>query len=253
MTLNPVSFAQTNIQIYNQMKLLEYDDRDIEKVRCAYVLAMRLFSGQFRANEKPQLAHLIGVASILAAQKAKGHIVAAGMLHSAYSHGEWGDSLRGRTDTKASEIRNAVGKDAEALVSCYQSQRYTTEHIRSLRGKFDTLSELERDALLVELADVLEEFVDSGIKYCDHVKHGPESGNREAVQFVTVETAAVLRYPDLARDLSDALDRLDHFRAPPPAHTHEKHGSFVPPLTHTPTVRLALKQCWRSVAQLISR
>ncbi len=120
MLSSPIGYAQTNIQIYNQMKTLGYQDQEIERVRRAYGLAMRLFSGQFRANEKPQLAHLIGVASILASQQAEGRIVAAGMLHTAYSHGEWGDTLRGRTDEKAAQICDVAGVATEALVSCYQ-------------------------------------------------------------------------------------------------------------------------------------
>ncbi len=105
----------------------------------------------------------------------------------------------------------------------------------------------------MELADVLEEFDDGGIRYCDHVKHGSESGDLEMVHYVTVDTAIALGYPDLARSLEEALQRLERFEVPAPAHTHQKHGSFVPPLSHKLDSRIALKQCWQRWTQIFSR
>lgn len=234
--------AQTNIQLYNQMAAEGYPNEEIARVRLAYKLAMKIFSGQFRANEKPQLAHLTGVASILASLGCKGPVVAAGMLHTAYSHGDWGNGGRGRTEIKAGEIAEVLGRDTEAVIACYQSQRYTAELIRELRARVEDLSEVERNALLVELADVLEEFDDGSIAYCDHVKHGPESEDPEAVYDLTVNTANALGYPYLADHLAESLKRTSEMEVPVVAHTHLKHGTLQPPLSYRQRWRLQVKK-----------
>ncbi len=253
MVSSTARIAQTNIQLYNQMSAAGYPDEEIARIRRAYGLAMKIFSGQFRANEKPQLAHLTGVASILAALDSGGPVVAAGMLHTAYSHGDWGSGTRGRTDIKVREIIQVAGPDAEAVVACYQGQRYTAERIRGLRARVKDLSEVERNALLVELADVLEEFDDGSIGYCDHVKHGPESGDPEAVYDLTVNTAIALGYPELASHLADSLQRVSDQEVPAAAHTHLKHGNLQPPMSYRQKWRIIVKKPLRRWKQRLRR
>ncbi len=59
-------YAQTNIQLYEQLLAARWSAADIVPARAAYELAMRIFAGHFRPSHKPFLAHLVGVASILA-------------------------------------------------------------------------------------------------------------------------------------------------------------------------------------------
>ena len=76
------SFAQTNIQLINQLK----NDRtpaEIDEVLSGYELACELFSGIFRGSGKPFLAHVIGTASIVAALSAPANLVNAALLHAA--------------------------------------------------------------------------------------------------------------------------------------------------------------------------
>ena len=58
-------FAQTNIQLLNQMYDLGYDEQEIAAVGKSYELAMILFTGRFRGSGKTFIAHLVGTASIL--------------------------------------------------------------------------------------------------------------------------------------------------------------------------------------------
>ena len=99
------SYAQTNIQLYGQLFEANWADADLRRVHAAYGLAMKIFAGHFRPNRKPFLSHLVGVGSILATHGGEASVVAAGMLHSAYSHGEFGDGGRGMTSAKRQEVR----------------------------------------------------------------------------------------------------------------------------------------------------
>jgi (p)ppGpp synthase/HD superfamily hydrolase len=78
------SRAQTHLQFCRQMQDAEYSTQDLVLVDRAYRLAMQLFAGHYRPNNKPFIAHLVGTASILAAVHQPAFVVAAGLLHSAY-------------------------------------------------------------------------------------------------------------------------------------------------------------------------
>ena len=58
------SYAQTNLQLYTQLSDIEYSQEARGQVLRAYELALQLFSGHYRANGKPFIAHLVGTASI---------------------------------------------------------------------------------------------------------------------------------------------------------------------------------------------
>ena len=60
------SCAQTNIQLFNQLRRDAYSDGDLNLVRHAYESAMVLFSGRFQPSGKSFIAHVVGTASILA-------------------------------------------------------------------------------------------------------------------------------------------------------------------------------------------
>src|SRR5207244_4190438 len=119
-----MSYSQTNIQLYGQLFQADWPDADLRGVQAAYELAMSLFAGHFRPNHKPFLAHLVGTASILATHGADSTSVAAGLLHSAYSHGEFGDGSRGMTSAKRRTVRRAVGDPCESLIARYTSFRW---------------------------------------------------------------------------------------------------------------------------------
>src|SRR5262249_35216584 len=88
-------YAQTNIQRYGQLAELGYPATDVSRIHRGHGLAMQLFTGLFRGSGRPFLAHLVGTASVLASVRAPIEVVTAGLLHSAYSHGEFGNYWRG--------------------------------------------------------------------------------------------------------------------------------------------------------------
>ena len=64
------AYAQTNIQLYNQLAELGYTAEDVRRVHRGYGLAMQLFTGSYRGSGRPFLSHLVGTASVLASVRA---------------------------------------------------------------------------------------------------------------------------------------------------------------------------------------
>src|SRR5262245_13883641 len=112
-------YAQTNLQLYTQLRRAAYTDTDLGLVRAGYDLAMNLFSASFRGSGKPLLSHLVGTASILASIGRSPAVVTAGLLHAAYALGDFGDGRFGTTDAKRARVRMAVGSEVEDLVARY--------------------------------------------------------------------------------------------------------------------------------------
>src|SRR3954469_13719508 len=83
--------AQTNIQLSRQLVALGWSDDDLVAFRRAYELDMWLLSGQFRGNGKTQLDHHVGGAIALPARGHRPTLVLAGLVHSVYFHGEFGN------------------------------------------------------------------------------------------------------------------------------------------------------------------
>lgn len=154
--------AQTILQLYRQLIAAGYDDQALAQVRAAYELARQLFVGCYRPSEKPFCAHLVGTASALARWGERTEMVVAGMLHSAYLYGEFGDRTRGISPAKQQAVSLRVGQRAEALV-----ERYT---MTTQEGSFSELDRQSddpstRDVVVLKLADLFDECVNAGPLY----------------------------------------------------------------------------------------
>ena len=105
------TFAQTNIQLVNQLYRDRYTVAELRPIIACYELAMRLFTGRFRASGKTFIAHLIGTASILGSLRTPTSLVSAGLLHAAYATGDFGDGVQGISNSKREQVRAVVGEE----------------------------------------------------------------------------------------------------------------------------------------------
>lgn len=128
------SYAQTNLQLFNQLQTTGYAEADLLCMAKSYELASRLFTGAFRGSGKPFLAHLVGTASIVATLQQPIAVIAAGLLHAAYELGEFGDGSRGMVDWKRSQIQHAVGAETlDAVLSSQIPSPLVSRHAYSYR------------------------------------------------------------------------------------------------------------------------
>lgn len=145
--LPPDGVAQTNLQLFEQLRCTDLPTDVLERAAAGYRLVVRLFERQYRRTGKPCSAHLVGTASIALHAGGSSDVVLAALLHSAYRTGDFGYGGRGRSDIKRGVLRDAIGVGAEALVSAYTDR-----------------SE-DPDVVLLGLAHDLEEQLDGGGGY----------------------------------------------------------------------------------------
>jgi (p)ppGpp synthase/HD superfamily hydrolase len=196
-------YAQTNLQLYRQLGAEGFTAADIGTVASAYSLGLRLFPGTYRGSGKPFLAHLVGTASVLASLRARTPVVVTGLLHAVYTHGEFGNGWPGMSDRKRTEVRRAVGVEIEDLIAHYTRLRWEGRTIPAIRARLDTLTPVERDVLLVRLANELDDHLDLGILYLADAERR-RAFMRDHLP-AAVEMAERLGAPALARSLGEVF------------------------------------------------
>jgi len=231
-------FAQTNLQLYAQLADLAYPERDLAMVARCYELSMTLFPGTYRASGKPFLAHLVGTAGIVAALRARAPVVAAGLLHATYTHGEFGNGWLGVSDAKRTRVRAAVGPEIEDLVARYTAFRWARATIPAIGAQLDAMTALERDVLLIRLANELEDHLDLGILYSGDAPRRLRFMREDLP--AAVEMARRLGRPGLAESLAAAFDQIEHAAISPALRRREVESFRLPFASHRPRLRVAV-------------
>ncbi len=214
--------AQTNIQLYEQLLSTGYGMQDVRRVRAAYSLATRLFAGQLRPEGRPFVCHLVGVASILAMLETASATIIAGLLHSAYTHGDFGFG-RGRMIRSARDrLRAAVGPEVELVVARYSGHRWNVASVTDWATNVVGLEAEMRQIIVIRLADLAEDALDSGLQ----LSAKAENPHRAIPVDVLAGLADALRYPLLGNSLRRTLVEKQEANALAPL--REPHiGSYV--------------------------
>jgi hypothetical protein len=252
-----LSVAQTNLQLYAQLRAAGYAAQDLSRVADAYQLAMVLFSGQFRASGKTFLAHLIGTASLVASVGARVEVVVAALLHAAYDAGDFGTLRRNISSLKRRRLQAVVGAEAESLIVAYSALKWTSPGITRFIDQFSAKSPSEREAMRIRLANEVEEYLDDGQLYVGEHRQAVAaalavSSGSEIVTLAGLLGAEALG--DQLRDLQmDHVARMGTLVAPtaPPDSSY-----LVPPLIcGRPVIwmsRVVLRQARRVVRSIAS-
>jgi hypothetical protein len=186
-------YAQTNIQLYNQLCAAGWNEADLRHVHSAYELTMHLF---------------------------------AGLLHSAYMSGEFGDGLHGISEFKRRLLRRTVGSACEEVVANYTSFSWHVKNLHSLLAGERRLSPIEEIVVLIKLADTLEDFLDRGADYAPHRQRGSMKGTDVTWRQSVVDVAKLLGHHALAEQLAEAMF-TEHSPAIPDFLRANEPGSFL--------------------------
>jgi (p)ppGpp synthase/HD superfamily hydrolase len=232
------AYAQTNLQLYAQLRRAGATEGDLALVRAGYDLAMHLCPASFRGSGKPLLAHLVGTASILVSIKQTPKVVTAGLLHAAYVFGDFGDGASGITEARRDRVRQAVAPDVEELIARYTRFDWNKNTIPTIRQRVDTLTPIEREVLVIRLANELEDHLDFGVLYCGNGEKRRDYIRSPLNQ--SVDMANKLGLTDLAAELDAAF--TDTLTATLPETLRNKHDyTFVqPPASHSPRLKIAV-------------
>lgn len=217
-------FAQTNLQLLNELYARDWPQRELTTVGRAYELASRIFSGQYRASGKPFVSHLVGTASVVAAIGERRPVVLAALLHAAYSHGEFGDGGRGATTHKRAIVRKAIGPEAEILIDTYTHLRWDPATAAEFTRRADHLPVRDQEIAILSVASDAEDHLDLGMLYC--AKQARVALTDEATlvqQLGRAPLAVMIRAAEAAeREAS----------VPPGVRAHRRAAYIVAPLSH---------------------
>jgi (p)ppGpp synthase/HD superfamily hydrolase len=197
-------YAQTHLQLYRQLQDASYAEEDLILIGRAYQIAMRLFAGYYRPNNKPFLMHLVGVASILLNVRQPAVVIAAGLLHSAYlGLGKKGSQVN-RIYRK--HIAESLGQKVEQLIYAYSNRHWSVRDFRDLEDDLQSLTIDQRQLYLIKLADIHEEFLDAGHLYQPGKKLlWDEDTNKAWLQDVA-KRISTLGYESWAQEFQLAVD-----------------------------------------------
>jgi hypothetical protein len=217
-------FAQTNLQLYKQLLDLGYEESSVQRVGDAYTYCLQLFSGWYRGNGKPFLNHLVGTASIVAAEGLAEELVIAALLHAAYSHGSlsflplrWGSYRRRKLAT-------AIGTELESIVWAYHCFRLDQENLIKLSVRAESLTKLERQLITLRLANDLEDHLDDGLVLCGKRK----ALYQQAANLRMLETLAAAVGHTALLDQIRELAAVSH-KAVPPGLISARADSYLVP------------------------
>ncbi len=215
--MNALGYAQTNLQLWLQMRA-QYSLDELALLARCYETAMQLFSGQYRPSGKPFVAHLVGTASILAADAAPAPLVAAGMLHASYEYGDFGSA---EMSLRRAMLRGGSTDEIETLVHDYWRTPWNEETMRRLDA-------LPTSVRWLRLANELEDLLDAAMLFV--LDTAWLENFRERHVDALAQAAAALGAPRLASALRQAV-------------AEASAGSPVPSclrLSHRPSVTFTL-------------
>jgi len=225
------AYAQTNIQLFNQLQSEGYSEEERELVHRTYEFAMPLFTGLFLPSGKGFIDHLVGTASILASLHTRIEIVAAGLIHAAYLHGDFGGATKGVSDAKRKKVRDAVGEKVEDYVNRYDRLPWgTREAIQTVDDHLADLGPIDRQVLLMRLANELEHELDLGNLYGNksEIEQKTHQRHMESYGPMLVSMAKRLGAFRLATEIATASKNVASTRLPVVACIGTKHrGAYL--------------------------
>lgn len=240
-------YAQTNIQLYQQLQDAGFDEDAVSRVVGAYALAVRLFTGQYRGSGKTLLAHVVGTASILLRHGADVPVICAGLLHAAYVCGDFGSMWTGVTSEKRRQVKAAVGADVEALVFRYEALRCHLWDLPAVPERLAKLEESDKPVLLMHIANDLEETLEFGVVYCGVKKRDSMIATLEVMGVI----ADLIDKPELANELRKSRSAISGKHFPVSWQTGEKLTYTVCPASSRKRSDIALREQIKAVLMVV--
>lgn len=225
-------YARTNIELYLELIHHGYAEADLARISRCYEFACELFTCVYHRNGDTFLNHLVRTASILSCLQISPDIVVAGLLHSAYTHGNFGTWKRGMTNSKRAQLRSITGDVAENYIARYTVLDWSWHEIPDLQKRLKELSKADGTAVLLRLVNELEEFLDFGIFYCANAEERLKG--MEYFRSAFVAMAMELGFPSLASELERVFRETEQAKVP--LFLRSKHLVFYTINPHTLSV-----------------
>jgi hypothetical protein len=222
---------QTNLQLYRLLAEQGYSAASLATVGKGYEVARRLFSGSYRPTHKPFVAHLCGTAGALAGWGESVAVICAGLLHSAYLYGNYGDGEKGATVRRRQWLTSILGKEIEQFVYSYTNAR-REPNLAALAASAAADSKT-RDLVAIKLADLLDELDDAGPKYSPDKRLDFGVTLTPATWPPILNLATSVVGAQAAQQLHASLEFAAQFNPPESLQNREKSYQFIQPGVET--------------------
>jgi hypothetical protein len=131
--------------------------------------------------------------------------IIAGLLHSAYTHGDFGIG-RGQVTCQArGRLRAAVGPQIERIVTSYSSHPWNASSVATWAKNVGRLDSDVREIVVIRLADTIEDALDYGLQ----LSAKTENPHRAISVEKLVDLAEALGYPRLGNSLRRVLQESE--------------------------------------------
>jgi len=233
-------YAQTNVQLFDQLQHEGYSNPELTVISNAYDLACQLCTGLYRPCGKTFIAHLVGTASILASLHSAEKLIAAALLHAVYEHGDFGKEPKGISVEKRVQVRQVVGDQVEEYVARYTALRWNSKTISTIQENFRHFGPIDREVLLLRLVNELEDLSDLGVLYW----FGAEPARRNYLRWMPtmVEMAGELGFPTLAADLTRVAEEIASAEIPEELCRRQPGVILLAPQSSCRRLKIALRQ-----------
>lgn len=234
------SYAQTIIQLLTQLRRDGYSKDELYRISRAYEQVMRLFTGLYRPSGKTVIAHSVGTASILSFLHVSEQVVSAGLVHAAYTHGDFGSWAKGISDAKREQVRRSVGDEVEEYVARYTALQWNARTIPVLYEQLHSLEPIDRTVLLIRIANELDDLLDLGVLYC----FSAESKLRRYTKFgyMMIEMADKLGFPNLGTEIAQVLKETVSAEIPPELRSRQPGVNLIAPRSFARRLSVAICQ-----------
>lgn len=222
------SYAQTAVCLYNQLRENNYSNREIELVDKTYKFSKLLFSGRFQPSGKDFLSHCVGTASILASVHLPAELVAAALIHNVYQNGDFGDGKKFISKSKRQYVRKVIVNEVEKYAAEFATLSWNSTTIADIRSRIKNLSTIEKNVVLLRLADILEHLLDLDVLFY---------GDKGTIHYIAnahicEEISGHLGYPVLAEEFRKYYSEINSGQIPIDFITQKKASYMVIPQSY---------------------
>ena len=206
-------YALTYPQLMRQAHERGVDHASLLRPRDAYEIAERLADGIYQPQGMPFLCHLVRTASIVLEQDQGIDVAVAAMLHAVYRLDRHDQSTR-RASRPAHRryLSRRVGPEAEAIVWAFEEVRWTPREVACHRERLATSPPAVRKALVIYIANALENRLDMSMAFGAKLAKGTTGGG---VWPGLPALARELGVPRLADQLIAVDDETGRWSLPP--------------------------------------
>jgi (p)ppGpp synthase/HD superfamily hydrolase len=241
------AYAQTEIQLFNQLINDGYSNTELVCIHNAYKLSVSLFAGRFQSSGKDFIAHVVGTASILGSLHLPAEVIAAGLIHSVYRIGDFGHGGMDISSTKRNHIKHALGDEVEDYVyrfNRFQDSRWNPSTIQAICNDVKALGPVERNTILLHLADLLERHLDLEALYGENIERQRLIEYTSRNGHLMVDIAERLGFPTLAADLKEAFKETALAEIPVEFHNKSvrSYSFVIPPKSYKKRLSVTLYQ-----------